>query len=703
MRPRALAWLGILAFALASVAKAGGGTVPDQAGFQGHLTLHIAGNSGAAWAGILSSIGLAAGDAASADVVVLTQGAAGSAAAWRQRALEGTLVVLSNVPELAAEFGFRASERKVTVRATVDARTSKLPVVWEKAVEVPVYEVPDPARVFVREWSAGAPLVAGFRVGSGCVLWLAVGPGEKGHERFPYLLQALRDLGLRAPFRSRRLWAFLDGQYRSRVDLEYFAQRWRRMGISALHVAAWQFYEPHAERDAWLRHLIEACHSQAILIYAWLELPHVSERFWREHPQWREKTALLQDAQLDWRRLMNLSNPDCRREVASGVLALLDRFDWDGVNLAELYFESLEGVDNAARFTPMNDDVRAEFRSQSGFDPLDLFQPTSARHYSRNAGGLRAFLDYRADLTRRMQSHWIAELEKARQRKPDLDLALTHVDDRFDTRMRDLIGADAAAMLPLLARHDFTFVIEDPATVWHLDASRYQEIAARYRPLTERPDKLAIDLNIVERYQDVYPTRQQTGTELFQLVRQASLSFPRVALYFEYSIPRIDHALLPAAAAITAGVIRRNQALIVESPHEVAVLWSGPAKVNGKPWPSCDGGLVWLPGGIHKVEPAGESPPVRLVDFNGDLREVSVAPGGLDLAYRSGGRAFAVLDKRPQGLDVDGEHATVAPARVPLGWLVALPRGQHIVRIRVEPDRQDTAFGVQWPAAGAIR
>ena len=98
------------------------------------------------------------------------------------------------------------------------------------------------------------------------------------------------------------------------------------------------------ESDEYLRRLIEACHRKAILVYVWLELPHVSEKFWDEHPEWREKTAILQDAQLDWRKLMNLNNPDCFAAVSEGVKQLIGRFDWDGVNLAELYFESLEGA-----------------------------------------------------------------------------------------------------------------------------------------------------------------------------------------------------------------------------------------------------------------------------------------------------------------------------------------------------------------------
>ena len=64
------------------------------------------------------------------------------------------------------------------------------------------------------------------------MLWIAVSPGERGYERFPYLLNALCDLGVDPPFRTSRLWAFFDSAYRSRVDLDYFAARWHKAGIS---------------------------------------------------------------------------------------------------------------------------------------------------------------------------------------------------------------------------------------------------------------------------------------------------------------------------------------------------------------------------------------------------------------------------------------------------------------------------------------
>ena len=149
-----------------------------------------------------------------------------------------------------------------------------------------------------------------MRRGSGAILWVAAPPGAHGYERLPYLPQALRDLGLEPPAESRRLWAFFDSSYRSRADAEYLARRWRKSGIAALQVAAWHYFEPDPQRDEYLNGLIRACHRNAILVYAWLELPHVSEKFWKDHPEWREKTAVLQDAELDWRKLMNLANRD---------------------------------------------------------------------------------------------------------------------------------------------------------------------------------------------------------------------------------------------------------------------------------------------------------------------------------------------------------------------------------------------------------
>jgi hypothetical protein len=627
------------------------------------------------WPLLLQSVGFMPQPAASASIFVLRAGSGGSPE-WAARVEGGAYLILEGESSTAESFGFRATKENVRVTSLEDVHLPKLPIVWEKGLELPRYEVPAEAKVFAKDRWAGAPMLAGFRRGAGAVLWLAVSPGERGYERFPYLLHALADLGLDPPFRSTRLWAFFDSSYRLRVDLDYFAARWRNAGIAALHVAAWHFYDADPERDAYLKRLIAACHAHGILVYAWLELPHVSEKFWDDHPQWREKTGVLQDAQLDWRKLMNLANPDCYRAAAAGVRDLIGRFDWDGVNLAELYFESLEGLANASRFTPMNDTVRAQFRASGGFDPIELFQTR------KDAPSQRAFLDYRAGLAREMQQQWLAEIETMRRTRSHLDIVLTHVDDRLDTSMRDAIGADSAQLLPLLEHHNFTFLVEDPATVWNEAPQRYEEIARRYRPLTARQDRLAIDLNIVDRYQNVYPTKQQTGAELFEVVHSAAGAFAQVALYFENSILSPDLALLPASAAVVSRAETVGGKLMVDSPHGVALRWPGAAMVDGLPWPVENGALVFLPAGAHSVEAGAVSGGLHVTYFNGELTSAQAVGGdAIELAYRSSGRAFAILNRKPVRVEIDGADATLDLAGANT---LMLPRGQHLVTIRSE-------------------
>jgi len=642
----------------------------------------VAGDDAGSWPQILSSLGyLPQAAGAAPGIVVIREGAHAQAAAALARADAGAFVILEGASQVADAAGFRPAARRIRVQSVEDLRRPQLRIVWESAVELPVFDLPPGAQVFMRERWEKAPLMAGIRRGAGAVLWVAASPGARGYERFPYLLHALVDLGLEPPFQSRRLWAFFDSSYRMRADLDYLARRWRQSGIAALHVAAWHYYERDSGRDEYLERLIRTCHRNAILVYAWLELPHVSEKFWQDHPEWREKTAVLQDAHLDWRKLMNLANRDCFHAAAGGVRDLIGRFDWDGVNLAELYFESLEGAANPSRFTPMNDDVRKEFRALKGFDPFELFAPRQPAAPAR----LRDFLEFRAGLASRIQAEWIKEMDQVRQAKPNLDMVLTHVDDRFDTGMRDALGADATRVLPLLEEHEFTFTVEDPATVWHLGPQRYPEIARRYQPLTRKTDKLAIDINIVERYQDVYPTKQQTGTELFQLLGLASKSFPRVILYFENSILPPDLPLVPAATATVTRAERTGSSVVVESKWGVGVPWKGPARVNGRPWPARSESVVWLPAGAQVLESAATEPAVHLLDLNGGLKSATALPDGIQFAYKTYSRAIAVLDRKPVRQEVDGAEMEITAAGLEgPPYPILLPRGQHLVTVFVE-------------------
>lgn len=632
-------------------------------------TFAVLGPQTGSWPAVLSSVSHVPGSAASADIFVAPPNTP-AAADWQNKVKSGAALILEGTSPLAASFGFRAGVETVPVLHLIDVHNPALPIIWSKSVELPRTDAPAEARIFTKERWTGAPVVAGYKLGAGAVLWVAMQPGQTGYERFPYLMQSLADLGFAPCFRSSRLWAFFDYSYRTRADLDYLAERWRRAGISALHVASWHFYDSAPDRDEYLKRLIEACHRHGVLVYAWVELPHVSEKFWADHPEWREKTAALQDAQLDWRKLMNLQDPECVAAVRAGLKQMTDRFDWDGVNLAELYFESLEGAGNPARFTPMNNDVRTGFRAQSGWDPIEIWSSHN------DAKSLRQFLDYRAGLARRMQEDWLNTVEHF---KTGLDIVLTHVDDRFDTGMKDSIGADAGRVLPLLDSHNFSFLIEDPATVWNLGPQRYPEIAKRYQPLTPHTGKLAIDINIVDRYQDVYPTKQQTGTELFELVHLASTAFQRVALYFENSILKPDLSLLAASSAVVSDYSKDRRRISLESPADVELLWNGDgASVDGRPWPILSRTMVRLPAGKHAIEPAARRDSIAVTDLNAKLKSASAEGKRVAFEYASDSRAIVTFDRKPARMEVDG---VTFPANCMEGSNCAmlLPKGEHRV------------------------
>ncbi len=624
------------------------------------------------WTAILGSVGITPDANRDPQIVVAGVGAAAGLAAQA----ENKILIVEGTGAVAAQLGIIAKAEPLSIRQIVDTHDPKMQIIWQQAIETTLASVPADFRVFASEKWKGSPVIAGKRTAHGAILWLATSPGPTGIEHFPYLIQALKDLGWTPSAETADLWAFFDSSYRIRADPDYLATRWRRAGIGVLHVAAWHNMEPDPVQDEYLKQVIAACHRHAISVYAWLELPHVGERFWAEHPEWREKTAVGQDAQLDWRKLMNLQNPACRSAVAERITLLLSRFDWDGVNLAELYFESLEGASNPARFTPMNDDVRAEFQRAAGFDPKLLFTAGSPHAAGAHLEDLRKFLDYRADLAFRMQREWLGVVDRSRRDKPYLDVVLTHIDDRFDTGIRDELGADVARSLPLIQARKETLLVEDPAPLWALGPERYGRLADKYKQLAPDRSDLAVDINVVERYQDVYPTKKQTGVELLELVHQAAVSFGRVALYFENSIEKEDLSLLPVAATDAQVEAHGPDEIETRALEPTRIAWQGPVAVDGKIWPIQDAQFVLAPGGKHLLSTAFQAPAVTVRDFNGDVHSALSTRGRVDVSYDSRTRAIAILASPASAMEVDGQPDQQS---LVVGAPILLPSGQHIV------------------------
>src|ERR1700722_11228577 len=124
-----------------------------------------------AWPAILSSIGLERQSAGISRVFVARSGAAASPE-WKGRVEKGDLLILEGESSLAEMFGFHSTKQQVKVTSLADVHRPTLPIVWEKGLELPVFQLPAAAQVFARERWNGAPLMAGLKMGEGAVLWV---------------------------------------------------------------------------------------------------------------------------------------------------------------------------------------------------------------------------------------------------------------------------------------------------------------------------------------------------------------------------------------------------------------------------------------------------------------------------------------------------------------------------------------------------
>ena len=122
----------------------------------------------------------------------------------------------------------------------------------------------------------------------------------------------------------------------------------------------------------------------------------------------------------------------------------------------------------------------------------------------------------------------------------------------------------------------------------------------------------------------------------------------------------------------------------MDSRYGVGVPWQGPALVNGRLWPVRDDSTVWLPAGSNVIEPAQKEPPIRILDFNGNLRSANVSKQGLQIAYQSNSRAVAVLNENPRAIEIDGAPMEPKLPEYKSKFVLVLPRGQHIVELTTD-------------------
>lgn len=593
---------------------------------------------------------------------------------------------------LSEELGIKYSSSQLSVNGIRDYYYQDERIVWKDDELITRFETKDVEEIFCYDIATEFPMIIGKKYGSGKVIYISsqFDPHTQlGYSHYPYLLEYVRKYFNIKPFvKKNNLEVYFDPGYRNKVSIEKLIRQWVKQGIKTIYVAGWHQY-PKYTYD--YKKLIELSHSNGILVYAWLELPQVSHKFWLENPQWREKNYLGQDIRASWRYPVALTDQNCLLAVKKEVKKFLQRYDWDGVNLAELYFEAGRGFEDPHLYTPMHISAQKEVWEKFKFDLVKIFDPSSNLYWKKNNEVKKNITDYRVDKLNKIYNELLALLENIADSRKDFRIILTAMDSYGSPELREYIGEDMDNILKLQSKYGFILQVQDPQSVWSTDPTRYENIGKFYQTKIKDQKKLMLDINILnfrsENDITPFPTLIQTGTESFYLVKSASLGAPRVAIYSESSINPQDLYYMPFALAADVNYYLTDEGInysskssfIIELPEKYTQI-----KLDGKNIYPGRGNSFIVPAGNHNVKFSEQNGTfdskelqTKILSFNANLLSINYGNQDLSFVYESETSAIISLNGIPASIKLDGENYDITILKGDDCISVLLPSGKH--------------------------
>ncbi len=612
---------------------------------------------------------------------------------------EGGNVVTDMPTDLSKELGITSGETHLRVTHVRDRLFPDERIVWRYPELATKFDVEGLDEVFCVDEDTDAPLVVGKSFGRGKVIYFSTRfdpRSREGYSLYPYLMEYIgRYFRLGPVVRRDHLEVYFEPGSRARtMSTEALVKQWVRLGVSVLHVSGWHQY-PKYTYD--YQRLISLAHANGILVYAWIEPPQVSQKFWDDHPEWREKNVEEADARASWRYPVALTDTACLRAMVAEYRKLLEQFDWDGVNLAELYFESGRGFQDPLLFTPMHPSALADFRKKYGFELDEVLDSTSVDYWKVNPEARRLVVEYRIKALEGVYERLLPVFGAISAARPGFQVIVTAMDSYGAPELREYVGVDMNSILALQKKYGFLLQVEDAERMWATVPSRYVDIGKKYTRMLGDSSHLLLDLNIVAgpRKPDQvtpFPTLIQTGTESFLLVRAASLGAPRMTIYSESSVNPQDLKFFPFALASDVQYRRTSHGYEVSSPYSFTLKLPPEVRairIDGMLHSPSRENVFLIPAGTHTVNAGGDQPPTfstheldaRILSINGNLLSVVQGIRTMSFTYEGDTRVLVALNREATALSVDGEPRPISPLRGNDCFTLVLPPGRHSVHV----------------------
>ena len=599
---------------------------------------------------------------------------------------------------LSEELGIRYTSTQIKVEGIRDNIFHEEKIVWNDPELVNKFETNDVDEIFCFDQATEFPMVIGKKYGNGKVIYISskFDPhSQLGYSHYPYMLEYVRNyFQLKPTIKKNSLEVYFDPGFRSKISIEKLVKQWVKQGIRIIHAAGWHQY-PKYTYD--YKTLIKLAHANGILVYAWLEPPQVSQKFWVEHPEWREKNYLGEDVRPSWRYPVALTDARCVNTMKNEFVRFLNKYDWDGVNLAELYFEAGSGFESPTLFTPMHPSAQKEVKEKYNIDLTKVFEPTSKYYWKNNPQVRKTVVDYRVNKLNQVYETLLTSFQTIVDRKKGFQIIVTAMDSYGSPELREYIADDMDNVLKLQKKYNFMLQVEDPQNLWSTNPARYYDIGKQYLEKFNDKSKLMLDLNILKfrNENDVipFPTLTQTGTESFHMVRSASLGAPRLTIYSESSINPQDLYFMPYALAseVKYKVTRDGfeyyspTSFTLELPKSVMSI----SLNNNTISPGRNNSFI-IPAGTHLInfnKSDDQFNPTELqtkvLSFTGNLVSIKYGYQDLSFTYESDTRTIISLNRMPTFVKVDGKDFSFKIMKGDDCFSIFLPVGSHNVELTV--------------------
>jgi len=606
----------------------------------------------------------------------------------QDRVAEGMNLLIVGQSELAERFGIVFEDHTHADDHAVDILDDTLDIFWSSELRYSPVMASDDYTVFTTYKKDQSPAIFGLTSGAGRIIYaetLVDNTAEHSYIRFPYLINHIIDyFNLVSSIRVDDVRVYMDWGYHYEQSPQALVKTLKDAGVSEVHLSAW--YE--LERvDSFYTTFIDLCHADGILVYAWFELPMVSKLFWDEHPEYREKNLLGEDAIVGWRYLMAVEDPSCTALVKQEMKSIIQAFNWDGVNLAELYFEPAEGFHLKEDITPFGDYFTKLFIETYGINPKLIFNEKSGYYHEKNNVMFDHYVDLRKQIITELTVDYIRFLDSLSK---DLDLYITMIDDSVDSKISNNIGSSTTLIMKALDTINTKLQIEDPFFLWDVGSERYLAIGKDFSHQYNQRFE-SIDINVVERNY-AYPTHQQTGAEYNAIVSDGSKYTLNAHLYAANTVYEMDFTNTPYIIGSHIDIDYDTHGFSYDSSKTFKVTGDYADKViyvDDRQWLGYTSDYLLMPKGRHNVIISEQGPinsdnQLRITDSNADIVAIVETDDSLMMAYQSNRTAIVQLNRRVTNISVDGEPLTPQYYYNGESFAVRLPEGHHTVTFQSE-------------------